>query len=373
MTYQKSKFNFFLKSLKYNSSVLVLILLCMIISTAAHARPSCLEALDILSKSERDALKEKKTKFNVTLDHVLKSGVENPDSKMGCYAGDAESYTAFKPIFSYVIKKYHKYDPYTASDSNNEITKFNFTKEDFSVLSNNVVSTRIRVARNLSSLPFPSSMTKNQRMQVEERVLAAIKKLPKEYQGKYYSISSLSDKKYEKMVEDHLLFKAKDKYIESAGIFDDWPAGRGAYISNDKKFMIWINEEDHLRIIYLDKSANLGQIYSKFTQALNILEENLKFAQDDKLGYLNSCPSNIGTAMRASVHIKLSNIDIEKIKSIAKSYNLAVRGTYGEHSKVLSGVYDISNSVRLGTTKEALLTSLAEGTVALVKKDNAEK
>ncbi|NRA74217.1 MAG: arginine kinase [Rickettsiales bacterium] len=328
----------------------------------------CMEALEMLDESEKSILRTKKTKFGVTLNHIIKSGVENLDSRIGCYAGDTESYTMYAPVFSYVIKEYHKYDPYILGQSK-RITKFNFTKENRTILSGNVVSARMRVARNLSSFPFPSSMSKEQRKQVETVVLAAIKKLPQEYQGTYYSIESLSKEEYEKMVKEHLLFKAGDKYLKSAGILDDWPIGRGTYVSGNKKFMIWINEEDHMRIIYLDKTANLGEIYNKFTQALNLLEKYLDFAYDNKLGYLNSGPTNIGTALRASVHIKLNNLDMENIKLIAAKYNLAVRGTHEEHSKVLQGVYDISNSIRLGTTIEAILASLVDGAISLVKED----
>lgn len=353
------------KSLK----IFIISLLFVGITNTAYAKPFCIEASDRLEESQKNSLEKEKTKFDVTLNHILKSGIENPDSKIGCYAGDAESYTLYSPIFSYVIQKYHEYNPYIQNAVTQETTSFNFTKEDQNTLSNNIVSTRIRVARSLSSFPFPSSMTKDQREQVESIVLDAIKNLPQEYQGKYYSISSLSSEEYGELVEKHLLFKADDKYLKSAGIFDDWPIGRGAYISDDKKFMIWINEEDHIRIIYLEKGANFDKIYSKFTNVLNILEENLKFAYDDKLGYLNSCPTNIGTAMRASVHIKLNSIDSEEIKSIAKKHSLSVRGTYGEHSTVLQGVYDISNSRRLGSTIETLLSNLVNGILSLVKED----
>ncbi|NRA73498.1 MAG: arginine kinase [Rickettsiales bacterium] len=362
------------KYLKHISLTLLSIaLLSGVISNTVYAKALCIEGFEILSESERNVLKEKKTKFGVTLDHILKSGVENPDSKIGCYAGDAESYTMFSPIFSHAIKNYHNYDPYSLDNKNTKIVKFNFTKEDRKILSKNVISTRIRVARNLSSFPFPSSMTKKQRIQVKDLVLTAIKELPKKYQGTYYSIGSLSEDQYKKMVNEHLIFKPmnKDKYLQSAGIADNWPVGRGAYISKDKKFIVWINEEDHLRIIYLEKTADLEKIHSKFVHALNILEKDLKFAHDDKLGYLNSDSTNIGTGMRVSVHIKLKNIDIKTIKSIAKKYSLAVRGTHGEHSKALDGVYDISNARRLGITIDDIFTSLVNGTVSLVKKDRA--
>lgn len=107
------------------------------------------------------------------------------------------------------------------------------------------------------------------------------------------------------MIDNHLIFKGEDKYLETAGIQGDWPAGRGAYISDAKNFMVWINEEDHLRIIYLSEGANFNEIYEKWSEALYLLESNLKFAHDPKLGYLTSCPTNIGTAMRASVHLQL--------------------------------------------------------------------
>ena len=107
------------------------------------------------------------------------------------------------------------------------------------------------------------------------------------------------------MVKKHLLFQDNNSYLKSAGIFDDWPIGRGAYISKNKEFIIWINQEDHIKIISLVKGVDLNRIYRIFTIGLNLLANNLKFADCPQLGYINSSPTNVGTAMRASLHINL--------------------------------------------------------------------
>ena len=93
--------------------------------------------------------------------------------------------------------------------------------------------------------------------------------------------------------------------MESSGLNRDWPAGRGIFHNKEKTFLIWVNEEDQLRIISMQQGADIGAVFTRLAIAATTIEKEAKFAHDDHLGYITSCPTNLGTALRASVHIKL--------------------------------------------------------------------
>jgi protein-arginine kinase len=169
------------------------------------------------------------------------------------------------------------------------------------------------------------------------------------------------------MIKNHLLFEIDDRFLESAGISRDLPSGRGVFISNDGQFMIWLNEEDHLRIMSLTPGSNLISTFNKVAKAIKILEKKLTFAFDKELGYLSSCPTNIGTTMRASVHIRLPKLGQRAdFKELCANLGLQIRGTSGENSKSKSDVFDVSNMQRLGKSEKELLEQLISGIEQLI-------
>jgi creatine kinase/arginine kinase len=110
------------------------------------------------------------------------------------------------------------------------------------------------------------------------------------------------------LINDHFLFKEGDRFLEAAGLNRDWPEGRGIFHNTDKTFLVWINEEDQLRIISMEKGSDIKGVFERLAIACKTLEKSFKFAHDDHLGYITSCPTNLGTALRASVHIKLPKL-----------------------------------------------------------------
>jgi len=107
------------------------------------------------------------------------------------------------------------------------------------------------------------------------------------------------------LIADHFLFKEGDRFLDACGLNRDWPSGRGIYHNKDKTFLVWINEEDQLRIISMEKGADIGKVFTRLSIGAAEIEKVAKFANDTHLGYITSCPTNLGTAMRGSVHIKL--------------------------------------------------------------------
>merc|ERR1711972_399716 len=132
-----------------------------------------------------------------------------------------------------------------------------------------------------------------------------------------------------------------------------------------------VNEEDHLRIISMQMGGDLGEVYRRWVGAVNAIEKMVPFAHHDRLGFLTFCPTNLGTTVRASVHIKIPKLaaDMDGLKALADKYNLQVRGTSGEHSEAVGGVYDISNKRRMGLTEYQAVKEMQDGVCEIIKRE----
>jgi creatine kinase/arginine kinase len=236
-----------------------------------------------------------------------------------------------------------------------------------------IVSTRIRVGRNLAEFPLGPGVTKAQRDNIEKTVSEALKKMTGEHAGTYYSIATMSKKDQEQLIADHFLFKEGDRFLDACGLNRDWPSGRGIYHNKDKTFLVWINEEDQLRIISMEKGADIGKVFTRLATGAAAIEKVAKFAHDPHLGYITSCPTNLGTAMRGSVHIKLPNLGSKankaKFDEIAAKYYVQIRGIHGEHSETDDGVFDISNRRRLGRGEVDLVQDMYDGVKAMISEE----
>lgn len=319
-----------------------------------------------LSREVFAELKDKKTRHGYTLQQAINSGVRNPDSSIGVYAGDEESYLVFAPLFDPIIEDYHGF-------SNTDRHKSNLNPDDLQApdpdpAGDYVVSTRIRVGRNIAGSPLGPAISREQRNKIEQQVSAVLSGLKGDLAGNYYPLLGMTEAASNRLIVDHFLFKAGDRFLEAAGLNRDWPEGRGIYHNDEKTFLVWVNEEDQLRIISMQMGGDIKAVFSRLSTAIAEIENNVKFSYTDHLGYLTSCPTNLGTAMRASVHIRLPKLaqDMSTFKKIADQHHLQIRGIHGEHSESEGGVYDISNRRRLGVTEVECVQDMYDGVVALI-------
>lgn len=194
-----------------------------------------------------------------------------------------------------------------------------------------------------------------------------------EHAGKYYPLKGMDKATQTQLIDDHFLFKEGDRFLESAGLNREWPDGRGIYHNNEKTFLVWVNEEDQLRIISMQKGADIKAVFKRLSVAATEIEKVAKFAHDDHLGYITSCPTNLGTALRASVHVKLPLLckDKEKFNKIADQFYVQIRGIHGEHTETDDGTYDISNKRRLGRSEKDLVQDMYDGVKALISEELA--
>merc|ERR1712178_13637 len=169
-------------------------------------------------------------------------------------------------------------------------------------------STRIRVARNLAQFPMGTQISRVDRIKAEDLIVSALNEFTGELKGKYYSLPKMTDDERKQLIADHFLFKGGDKYLESCGLEREWPDSRGIFHNDAKTFLVWVNEEDQLRIISMQKGSNIRQVFERLAGAAALIEKEAKFAHDDHFGYVSTCPTNMGTGLRASVHINLPKL-----------------------------------------------------------------
>nr|WP_321396518.1 phosphagen kinase [uncultured Desulfobacter sp.] len=318
-----------------------------------------------LTLSLYNDLKHIRTSSGYSLDQAIKSGIGNPDSAIGIYAGDMESYDCFAPVLLPIIEDYHHLEPGWSHKPGMQEAVL----ADLDPTQTFIRSSRIRVARNLCNFPFSGNMSINQRKALEETVKQAFDSLPENLSGTYTNFSDLNEKQFNDLLEKGLAFPKGDRFMDAAGINQDYPTGRGIFISRDKVVRVWVNEEDHLRIIAQSPGGDLARVFNRLQEMVKALEEKLDFAFDRKKGFLTSCPTNIGTTMRAGVHIHLENLEqnIPLLESIAKSHHLQIRGTNGEKTAVDGAVFDISNARRLGISANTILNDLHSGVQAIIE------
>lgn len=322
----------------------------------------------------------------------LNSGIENPDSEMGCYACQPSDYDDFKPFFARVLARYHNVPEDACHVNDWSLEGVDGLPADgvldIAKLRLPALSMRVRVGRNLKGFPLPAAMTKGDRIRLEDKMMAAFQKLiaMPDYSGRYLSLTPghpcfIDDETYRDLVDRHFMFKTMDadRYLVSAGIAADWPYGRGCYISADEGFIIWVGEEDHLRIMCMQHGTALNEVFDRLKSALDAVAgiEGLDFATSADYGIVTSCPTNLGTGMRASVHIALPKLTSDgtdkRAKAIAKPLGLSVRGIGGEHTPIGSdGTVDISPSARFCITEAEIIAALYKGLALLkVEEDSA--
>lgn len=311
----------------------------------------------------------KKCKCGFTIEDIIQSGLTNKDSSIGVYAGDEACYSSFAPLFDKIIETYHNYSAKAVHQQN--LTVSGLPKmPSLDKGGDKILSTRIRVARNLKDFPLPPALTDGERKTVEQKIIHALSQLRNDLSGSYYPLYEMDEKNRIALTQDHFLFKKGDRFLEAAGVNRDWPSARGIFHSTDKKFLVWINEEDQLRIISMEQGGDLHSVFDRLARAILAIEEKLVFAFNDHLGYITSCPTNLGTAMRASVHVRLPNIGrAENFHNICDDLGLSARGIHGEHSEAEGGVWDISNKQRLGITEVQCVKRLYEGVKTLIETD----
>ncbi len=227
-----------------------------------------------------------------------------------------------------------------------------------------VISTRIRIARNLADYPFPVRLDNKSKIEVNEKIRDAL-------DGKenltYTELKTLTRSQIVSLAERHLISP------EFASNSD----ARALLMSDNEDISIMLCEEDHIRIQVMKSGLALKEAYELADKIDTEINQSLKYAFDEKLGYLTQCPTNLGTGMRASVMLHLPALtakgQIGSLASTVSKLGLTIRGAYGEGMSAMGDLYQLSNQVSLGISEKSAIDNLKTITLQLVAQERAAR
>ena len=223
-------------------------------------------------------------------------------------------------------------------------------------MSDIVISSRIRLARNIAGYPFYSKATDEQRSDLAGRLRSSVIG-PGEGRWNYLEMAGIDELDQQVLVERHLISR---QHADIRG-------SRGVAISQDEDVAIMVNEEDHLRIQVMRCGLQLDAIWDQISGLDDQIEERVDYAFHPRYGYLTACPTNVGTGIRVSVMLHLPGLkltsEIERVFRAAKDMRLAVRGLFGEGTEATGDYFQVSNQVTLGRTEEEIIDGFKKSVV----------
>jgi len=341
---------------------------------------------NIMTKEIYEKLRMKCTPGGYTLDQAIQTGVDNPGHPhimtVGLTLGDEETYETFKELFDPVIAARH--NGFSATDMHKTdlnweaLTNATFDKEF-------VRSSRVRTGRSIRGICLPTYCTRAERRAVEKVFKTCTGRFTEDLAGTYRSLKQMKESEIEEWIEKHMLYdKPVSPLLICSGMARDWPDGRGFFVNNTETLVIWVNEEDHARIVSMQQGDqgtggnDMKEVFRRFCVALSTVESEMKkdgfeYMYSDHLGFILTCPSNLGTGIRCGCHVKLEKLSAdERFESILKAKRLQKRGTGGVDTGAKSdGWFDISNADRMGKSELELVQNVCDGINMLIEMEKA--
>jgi creatine kinase len=346
---------------------------------------------DLLTKEIYNKFKDEKTTLGVTFDKCIKGGVDRAQlgadwnvGKVGVLFGDAECVTKYKELMHPIIVARHGNPKLPHPPPNLDGSKL---KDHSPMDASYVISTRVRTGRSISGFPLPPSISADQRKELEGIVTKALSTLEGELKGDYYPLAGsttyapkpkgIDKATEEQLTKDHFLFQEPDEpMLLSWRMERDWPHARGIYHNDEKTALVWVNEEDHLRIISMQNGNNIRAVFDRFGNLVKAVEAaciavGRRLEISDEYGNILSCPSNCGTGLRASMMIKIPLASMQPdFKTWCAERKLQARGSGGFASDAKDdGIRDVSNVDRMGKDEVQLVNEMIEGVTELIKKE----
>jgi len=217
-----------------------------------------------------------------------------------------------------------------------------------------VISSRIRLARNLADFPFISRATDQDRAEIEKTLRESVLGLQQSEELFYVDVAGLAGLDRQFLVERQLISR---EHAESRG-------ARGVAIHSQEKFSVMISEEDHLRMQVMQSGLDLQTAWERINRIDDFIEQSVTYAYHERLGYLTACPTSVGTGMRVSVMMHLPALvitrQIDKVFRSLQKISLAVRGLYGEGSQAMGDFYQISNQITLGRSEQEIIKQVGD-------------
>ena len=332
-----------------------------------------------------EKLKDKVSEKGYTLSNVIMTGVVTPHLGVGATAGDESCWEVFKDLYYPIIKDWHGYDAATQTHPVDlDPSKLVFTDEQRVVFNTYVVSTRIRAARNISGFALPAGATAKDRAGTEAVLKQAFAGLSGELTGTYYPLGELTPEQTKFLLDRGFLFQIPSarNLLTGAGAARSWPDNRGIFHNATQTALCCVNEEDHCRIISMENGGDIPSVFARFCHLSDALKASAeangtKLMWNEKLGFMGTCPSNLGTGLRASVMVVLPEFnkllegtnheDKELLEKVCSAYDLQPRGSAGEHSAAVGAKFDVSNKQRLGFSEVQLVQKMIDGVSKVIE------
>ncbi len=223
-----------------------------------------------------------------------------------------------------------------------------------------VISSRIRLARNLGDFPFIRRCTNEDRLAIERTIAARMNKLEEWNDVRYIDVNELSEVDRQFLVERQLISR---ELSETEG-------ARAVAVDPDEQFSVMINEEDHLRLQVMHSGLDLDKAWQQINHLDDLIEGAITYAFHPKYGYLTACPTNVGTGLRVSVMMHLPALvitrQIDKVFRSLQKISVTVRGLYGEGSQFTGDFYQVSNQITLGKSETELVEQVGEVVPVLI-------
>jgi len=319
-----------------------------------------------------------------TISRAIQTGVMTPHLGVGCTAGDEESWEKYKELYYPVIKGWHGFDPATQSHKSDlDPTKLVQSAEQTELFNKYVASTRVRAARNVSGYSLPAGTNDEDREKVCQLLTAAFANFEGDLAGTFYPLGTLTDAQKDMLLNNGYLFQIPKttNLLWHAGAARSWPKSRGIFHNANHTALCWVNEEDHCRIISMAKGGNIKDVFDRFCRISAALAKSAeangtKLMYSEKLGYLGTCPSNLGTGLRASVMVKLTKFNETEhsrkvLEKVCDKFDLQPRGSAGEHSAAVEDKFDVSNKQRIGFTEVQLVQKMIDGCTKVIQYEEA--
>eukprot|EP00928_Gymnodinium_smaydae_P062957 TRINITY_DN4667_c0_g1_i1.p1 TRINITY_DN4667_c0_g1~~TRINITY_DN4667_c0_g1_i1.p1 ORF type:complete len:410 (+),score=65.20 TRINITY_DN4667_c0_g1_i1:82-1311(+) len=352
------------------------------------AFPQELLLKDILTEDMYNRYKDRKTTFGVTLDKCIKGGVDKallgPSwnvGKVGFLFGDADCVNTFSDLVRPIMLARHGNPTLPHPPPNLDSSQL----LDHRIIDDSyVISTRVRTGRSISGFPLPPAISHTQRIELEGIVVQALSTLDGELKGDYFPLAGsttyspkpcgIDKDTEERLVKDHFLFQKPDEpMLLSWRMERNWPHARGIYHNDAKTALVWVNEEDHLRIISMQPGKDIRQVFERFACLVKAVEAacfaaGRRLEVDPMYGNILSCPSNCGTGLRASMMIKVPMASKEpNFAKWCAERHLQARGAGGFASEAKDdGIRDVSNVDRMGKDEVTLVNEMISGVAELI-------
>lgn len=335
-----------------------------------------------LTRDVFTALRTNRTKASgAYLLDCIQSGLVHHDAPIGVYAADAEAYAVFAELFDPIIADLH--DGFTA-DQAHPASSPNWGDPtqltDLDPSGQYVQTIRLTAARNLENLPFQPKMAEQQYRDVMEQLRTVLENMEGDLKGRFHALLGLDSETELLLFDNGLIFDSrKDNWLVEARVCRYWPQGRAVFVSDDRTLLVWVNADDHVRVISMQPDGKFEAAYQRLAKAMQVLAENATFAYDTRLGFLTLSPLDLGSTLSATVRMRLPLIgaDCEKLLDMADKLKLNVRGCGGSTNGgapasspaplLCEWEYDVSNKRRLGLTEFDAMLALHAGVMALIK------